>query len=444
MRQNASPLANREVWVACAVVWVVVCGVCVGWPAAAGVAAEPGAVGVAQPRPAPEVNPELVIPKRQIVYDESEEEMAVPVRSVESFGPRLAEFAQQRYVAVAKLRFRRPSRALTGRPDSYPRLLPRDERYVTEEPFQLPLDLALSVQRVPKDRLPPEELVTMLTTDAELHVRLSPLRYEEPVAVDPRKPPFDPSRFAVWPENGLSVRLMAPTKERAKELLEATLAIFDQGRCLAAYRNYVEVRDFHERLIPRYREQLKRVVAEESVRDKQRSALQGWSDITGQTLASLVAQRRMIAVDEAGIKARIAECDRLLTEGAKGPAGARPSQAKLDSLEVAKTMAQIELVGLEAKRRAIEELLEKGRKWIDLAESRPGRNSSWDLKSQMADIEARLAAYKEAVEKKRPFPEVDGKVLIRRVRWEQPKSRGPSPGPSGGTAPPRPRGRGPG
>jgi hypothetical protein len=124
----------------------------------------------------------------------------------------------------------------------------------------------------------------------------------------------------------------------------------------------------------------------------------------------------MIAVEETGIKARIAECDRLLKESKDLTA------AQVGQVETVKIAAKIELVGLAAKRAAIEELVEKGKKWLGLTSRRMRLDASRGYQtSLLQEAETRAAAYKAAVEKKLPFAEVEGKVRIRRVRWDQPK-----------------------
>jgi predicted nucleic acid-binding Zn-ribbon protein len=151
--------------------------------------------------------------------------------------------------------------------------------------------------------------------------------------------------------------------------------------------------------------------------------LSAWQDIAGDSLKDLTTQQRMISVEEAGLNARIAACDKFQRE-ARSP-------AEREQLGIAKTMAQIDLVSLAAKRAVLEDLIAKGRKRSELQAEIARLDTPLrygDRRTQA--VESRLAAYRAAVEGKMPFAEVDGKIVIRRIRWDQPK---PAPG-GGGTS----------
>jgi chromosome segregation ATPase len=227
--------------------------------------------------------------------------------------------------------------------------------------------------------------------------------------------------------------LVAPSPERAKELVQAVLSLYDHGFSYPTYKDFAEIRQHYQSKGSEARAAVEKVEAELDVLRKQRDELKEWSDITQETLANLVSQQRLVAVEEAGIKARIAACEKILKEG-KGI-----SAAQVQQVETAKTAAEIELVGSAAKRAAIEALVEKGRKRLTLSSSVSMSSSRLNRpKSILKSAEAREAAYKEALDEKMPFAEVEGKIQIRRIRWEQPGAARTSPRPAKPAAPAKP------
>ena len=83
--------------------------------------------------------------------------------------------------------------------------------------------------------------------------------------------------------------------------------------------------------------------------------LKGFEDITAEAFANFTTQQRLISVNVAGINARIEACNKILRRDALSP-------ARIEQVETVKTSAEIELVGLAAKKAALEEIVTKGRK----------------------------------------------------------------------------------
>ena len=136
-----------------------------------------------------------------------------------------------------------------------------------------------------------------------------------------------------------------------------------------------------------------------------------------------------LAVEEAGVKARIAACEKLLKESKS------LTPQRIDQVESAKTAAEIELVGLAAKRDAMQQLLDKVRERGKLeAEITRLRRENDDRSTQIRAVEAGAAACKLTVDEKLPFAQVDGKIRIRRIRWVEPPVPPPAPPPAKATA----------
>jgi len=385
------------------------------WAENPGLAGSAPAAAAKDAKPAPATGPETAIPQRKLVFDQSEEEMPVLLPSAETVGSRLAELAEQRYVAVMKLRFRAPQ--VMSRFSTAGLLHPKD---VGGWLRVNSLDLAVLARKAPKGLLPPAVL-KMLTADSSLHVRVQ--SYWPPESPS-RRALDDPKRTWVTEGEGRQITLMAPNAEVVKELVRGTLASYDRVYSLPIHETFVELHKYYQSKVADLRAEAKGVEDKRIEARKQLKQLDPWSDIRTETLASLTTQQRMLAVEEAGVKARIAAIEKIFTDASRE--GHRPDMT--EQLNIAKTMAQLDLVALAAKRAAIEQLTEKGRQRAELYQAifGPGRRSSTERILQ--EVESHDAAYRAAVEQKMPFAEVDGKILIRRIRWEQPKPA------SGGTA----------
>jgi len=213
---------------------------------------------------------------------------------------------------------------------------------------------------------------------------------------------------------GLQITVMAPTADAARELVRGVLATYDRGYSLPIYETFVELNHYYQSKLVEAQAEVKAVGDKRAEARKQLEQLVPWKDITSETLANLTTQQRMLGVEEAGLKARIAAIEKIVADASKK--GAR-HLAKFEQLDIAKTVAEIDLVALAAKRAAIEQLTEKGRKRVELSAAVGGpRGRSTMAEMRLDAVEPRAQAYAAAVAQKMPFAEVDGKIVIRRIR----------------------------
>jgi hypothetical protein len=118
-------------------------------------------------------------------------------------------------------------------------------------------------------------------------------------------------------------------------------------------------------------------------------------------------------VDLAGVKARIAACDRLLANAALKPE--RRSQ-----IEDLKVTAEIEFAGFEARLTKSNEIISRLKTKVDLlsklttaeAEQKKARSKSGYLEEEIRFIDAAIRAYA-------PLALVDNKITIQPLEWTQ-------------------------
>ena len=141
------------------------------------------------------------------------------------------------------------------------------------------------------------------------------------------------------------------------------------------------------------------------------SNLNEFADIGEAMLIDLTAQKRMIAVDLAGINARIGACQKLLT---------RPGVPvnRLEQVETVKITAEVELVGLAARKAMIENLIDKEQQRVKVAtEANDGKERVIGWERRLIEAERLLAEYQTAIDQRMAFGKI-GKVLIYPIRWD--------------------------
>ena len=141
--------------------------------------------------------------------------------------------------------------------------------------------------------------------------------------------------------------------------------------------------------------------------------LKAYADFTPDMLSILRVQQLQLDVDLAGVKARIAACERLLAQ----PALKAERRNQIEDIKVA---AEIELSGFEARRTKSNEFIGKVKTKVDLLNKFSTAEVSLanapitigGLEEQIKTIDAAIRAYA-------PLPLVDNKVVVQPLEWTQ-------------------------
>ena len=216
--------------------------------------------------------------------------------------------------------------------------------------------------------------------------------------------------------------VLAPTAERAKELSHGMLALLDYGFYWPEHRALLHELKSREKELSDWRAKLAPVEAEVGKLDKELERQAEYRDIDAELLRSLVTQQRLIAVDLAGVTARLEACGELLRE-------TRPS-SKRDRVEELKVTGEIELVGLAAKKSAIDVLVKAATAREEtLKKLSNAKASQKKHELNIRGYERKVAELQTAVEMSPPV--VKGDVTIRRIEWDPMESgHGQRPGAS--------------
>lgn len=358
-------------------------------------AAESAAESKAAPQgePAQKVVPdalEPVIPERELTFEVSEEAVS---RKLTTPDPGLLE---QRYVAVFR------SEESSSRRGSRPRA--PVEPYLQEmlvlgfQGFRRPGMLQKVVANVPQERMPAKDILDVLS--ACITQRSAYFTHDLVGTADPYERKYYQS-----------FEVLAPTPERAEELVRGLLSVYDYGVYYPIQRELLRLKRVSEGRLPESRAALKEAEKELTECEEQLDPLKEYEDLNEEALVHFTTQLRLISVELAGIDARIGACNKILAKGV--------SPSHREQVEAVKITAEIELVGVAARKAAIEEIVEKGRRRVELLGSvEAARSKVSRSESILSSREQRIAEYEAERKDFMPFPIQDGKVTIHPIKWE--------------------------
>jgi hypothetical protein len=256
----------------------------------------------------------------------------------------------------------------------------------------------------PPNERPDQELVEFLTsvTNANRHVIRGHMPPGE-IAI-PRG-----SRSALTEVPGWSFTLLAPTAEAAQQRAAAILRLLDGGmsRPMQRYalkqgRESLAAARLSQGQIADHAEQIRQV--EEAVAKP--------SEISADILSQLKAQKVMVAVELAGLIARVKACDEML----KDPK--RLEIATLQSITDMKVKAEIERVGIKEKLDQINAFITEG----DLRESAKSNLASLQASrrrstSTLSDHLTNAQWYAALVELYAPLQLAGNQITISPLEW---------------------------
>ncbi|MGO9113598.1 MAG: hypothetical protein ACLP9L_30570 [Thermoguttaceae bacterium] len=335
---------------------------------------------------APDTMTKPVIPPRELHFETSQDLLTLPLRD-----PKLLE---QRY--VAEFEVSPPNILLAEVARNFPAAF--------QNTFMFPGNPAFSASDLDRDFLS--------------HV--SDGRRPAKEIIDALRPPFVVNYPEAWNLDRGGVvpyQVFAPTPDRAKQLVQALLCLYDYGFSLRVQAGYLREKQAAVERLAKFRADLEKTKLVIGDYDKQLEELKPYNDISREALATYHAQQRVLEVDMAGVKARINACNEIL-ERSKKPL----SESRVETVETLKTTAEIELVGLAGKMSAITQIVQNGEKRLALLDKKSSSSKlASQLQSAIAGRERTIATCAEQLKLWQECPIKEGKVTIRSVKW------GPAP-----------------
>jgi hypothetical protein len=375
---------------------------------------------------------EPVIPKRELKFDVSEEEVPLPLENVQE------GMLDQRYAATFTLVFPKTEKPAESLPfgrssrsrrnytyeiDSYGYLRNNFNRVsdpiVLVEHFKQFEYLRNLFENRPKQMALFSEVSNDFSDFNARYVAEYRLPKDIVASINWENPPFiqiqnNPGTDTNGNTNHLEVRLLAPTDKQAKQWVEKWLSIYDDGLCYHAQKECLGIRKKLVQVLAENSDKLKKNEMDLSDAKQEVEKFKDFTDITPEAIVTLTTQRRMLAVDLAGINARIKACQEMLAKG-------NLPDARKDQIETARVAAEIELRGLDAKRAEIDRIIQGAQnrqKFATKIDEFPGliqrlKNSIDNTQKAIQELDEYQLGYQS-------LPVEDGKVTIRRIKWISP------------------------
>jgi hypothetical protein len=211
-------------------------------------------------------------------------------------------------------------------------------------------------------------------------------------------------------KTGYEFRILAPTAKRAEQLAQGLMQIFDYGLFMPVRECLLQQEHEARTGLEKYEAEIAKHLKEVERIQKIEEASEPFSK---DALADLLTQQRLLAVELAGVKARIDACQKIL-----GNLTGQLSKPRVDQVEGIKIAAEIDLVSVTARMDAIKGLIEAGRKRTDLADKLLAAKIAVDrLQRPQRSAQESVRRYREALDFYTPFEVKDGKVMIHPIKW---------------------------
>jgi hypothetical protein len=389
----------------------------------------------------PSESAEPVIPKRELKFDVSEEEVPLPLENVQE------GMLDQRYVATflladltARTRtsinridmgnyqnlrfFLRKNSSMLDSKDFSPRNSMEQVFDIFRQPeglrealltgrgvfYKAPKGISAELAaKLPEKQRLPEDRIAAFTSESPPFIQLQPHRTPDGT----RNP------------NIIEVLLLAPSDKQAKQWVEGWLDLYDWGLCYPAQKECLKLRRNLDRMLKDNSDKIKEAESDFADSKQELAKYKDFDDIKAEAIVTLTTQRRMLAVDLAGIKARINTCEEMLTQK-NMPAGRK------EQIETTLVAAQIELRGLDAKQAEIDRIIQGAQSRQKLLSKTNSYSASvQNLKNSSETLQTTIQELDEYQLGYQPLPVEDGKVTIRRIKWTNPpkteKSKSDSP-----------------
>lgn len=250
------------------------------------------------------------------------------------------------------------------------------------------------IAQSPEDRIPEEARKELSSPDINLSV----------ITIDPAR------RTGGVPATERGLLILARTPDEAEWRARQLLLIFDQG-----FSRPLQMAIFKERVDKcnqLHDLQRKLPVAKKSHEDLV-NKIKDYEEFTPDLLAGLKVQQLQMEVDVAGVKARIATCNRLLEK--QGLDAERRKQ-----IEDAKIAAEIELSGFEARRAKAAEFVGKVKDRNELAtRAAVIEKAISDFNQSIGYLSRLIQSIDEEIAAFDPVRLVDDRVTIHPLEWTQ-------------------------
>ena len=217
-------------------------------------------------------------------------------------------------------------------------------------------------------------------------------------------------------EGTYQFRILAPTEQLARDRAETLVRMLDRAIALPLIEHFQTAMSERAESLETLNPKLAAAEAAAQQLNEQFEDVKE-SAVDADELKRLTTERRLLDVDLAGIRARIDAAEEIIAKLKGQP---RETLRRIEQLEDIKITAEIDLAGLAARRKVLDQMINDGKKREDLAyklvQSRDALN---DLERSERRITSELQEYRDAfiVYSEKLFALKDHKIVIRPIQW---------------------------
>jgi hypothetical protein len=211
----------------------------------------------------------------------------------------------------------------------------------------------------------------------------------------------------------LDIRVLGKTAEQCEQRARALVTMFDYGFSRPLQREILARRDEQAVKFTNYQQDYLRIGEEASALTK---SLAAYADLSNEMLTGLQLQQRESEIALAGVKSRLAACEKALAKAQEGASRERTNQ-----IEAAKLAAEFDAADWEARHAKATELVTRVKARIDVSEKLAAANT------RLPELRGYLRSYRSTVQRHdrdllrhAPLPLVDGKIVIQPLEWATP------------------------
>lgn len=198
----------------------------------------------------------------------------------------------------------------------------------------------------------------------------------------------------------LRVKVRDDEKEALEQKIRTLTLLIDEGLSPKYHEDYLAA----VKLVEQHLDELRNAAAEKEEQlakiKEDLEELASVKDLPEGALSSLIAHKHLLSVKRAGVQARLEACQKIL------------AMAQNDQVRSARINADIELAGIEAEEKKVDEIIAARMKRTELETDIKRDWSSVQRKRQeIGDTEELLEQHRRAVAEKWAYPEM-GEILV--------------------------------
>ena len=198
----------------------------------------------------------------------------------------------------------------------------------------------------------------------------------------------------------LRVKVRDDEKEALEQKIRTLTLLIDEGLSPKYHEDYLAA----VKPLEQYLDELRSVVAEKeqglAKTKKELEKLASVKDLPEGALSSLIAHKHLLCVKRAGVQARLEACQKIL------------ATAQNEQVRAARINADIELAGIEAEEKKVDEIIAARMKRTELeADIKRDWSSILRERQKIEDTEELLEQHRRAVAEKWAYPEM-GEILV--------------------------------